>query len=1367
MSGKPYKPGPRKVLPNSGLVKTAPPSLLEKAKEPVESQLRAPIEEKKAEPKAVPAEAKPLLGLAKAVPAEAKTLLGLAKAVPAVPKEVRKLRVKTVEKPLPTFETEASEFKPADRYKMDEDDLTKLSEKYPETKTYVADQETNETKNPYHTDTKIYMPPTRRAFNTFIQDTYMDIFALPPLPDIADPDACQKLYSSTGEDGVKAFLYQKFIREYIRNASPYRGILVYHGLGSGKTCSAISAAEALFGTSNKKIIVMTPASLRGNFINEITFCGFRHFSFNNNWIKVKRDISKSPTLQLYMQSVLSLSDIYVKRIGQREDRSRRAIWLPDFSKTAEGTKPYSDLTAEEQSDIREQVLESINNRIKFINYNGISRKELLEYACNTDEKGNRIFDNAVIVIDEIHNLVRSMQGKLIQYLVKRGKRVRRYEPEDMTVDKWNPLHCGDVNAYNRPILFYKLLCDARNSKVIGLSGTPLINFPEEIGILSNLLAGYINCAEFYIATTDRSIINRVQEIADKDPRIDMVISTVGETGFKILISVFPEGYAKVNDDKGNFLGVKLVEDAQENVKEVFARLSATLKASGIPIRLAKRETIVGDKKQTIEEIEVKFIAYPRLPIDEETFRGQPIGLEAASGAGKRFVSGLESATGASRSTSGVFVNSITLDLNNEDVLKKRLTGLISYYKGSKDDYMPRANDHGVTKCPMSSYLFGKYTEVRKEEITKESTKDKEGGDVFATVELFSKKGVPSSYRFRSRAVCNFAFPKGIDRPFPNDADIQKELGAIDETQMGEAEVDPEKALDEEEEASVVTAKEEDKLADTLLEEEEKEEEEGESSLLENAAETLSAGVEAVVDAVAKQTEVTTKSYTERVNEAMKQLNANRGAYFSLDTTLPVENQLATYSPKLAIMLQRINDSPGSNLVYSQFKTVEGLGVLSIALKANGYKEIKLIEDPYTKQVTITDDSIASLMKGPGAEKRFITFTGEGTRNMRSVALNIFNGNFDKLPPAIKTVFLTANKGAGETTYETTKNKYGEICWVIAITGAGAEGISLKCVRGVHIYEPYWNMVRLEQVKGRAIRICSHADLPYEERTVDIYTYVTVFSNDQTPDQTILRTDGSQTSDEKVLVVSMKKEEINRKLIDVLKESAVDCALNYSENGGDITCFTIEGKETEYMFHPNLIDDIQITATGRGAIKKEIKEASTPALSIAPETGKLLPKKAQTLPLVVFKGANYIVDDITIGNPLYDPSIGPAKVLYMEKDVVLKNPVFMLSVNPLTGAYRIVKKYGDVMPVAPKVAMVAPKVAIEAPKVAIVAPKVAMVAPKVAIEAPKVAPKSSGVAESKEEEMIQLPSGSKITKSEYERLQREVKKSGPGGAAAGL
>ena len=64
-----------------------------------------------------------------------------------------------------------------------------------------------------------------------------------------DPDA------GVGQD-MKEFTlltHQKVVRDYINMLTPYRGLLLYHGLGSGKTCSSIAIAEGL--KSKKKILI--------------------------------------------------------------------------------------------------------------------------------------------------------------------------------------------------------------------------------------------------------------------------------------------------------------------------------------------------------------------------------------------------------------------------------------------------------------------------------------------------------------------------------------------------------------------------------------------------------------------------------------------------------------------------------------------------------------------------------------------------------------------------------------------------------------------------------------------------------------------------------------------------------------------------------------------------------------------------------------------------------------------------------------------------------------------------------------------------------------------------------------------------------
>lgn len=65
---------------------------------------------------------------------------------------------------------------------------------------------------------------------------------------------------------------QQFLSEYINPKTPYKSILVYHRIGAGKTCSAIQIAERW--KKLKQIVFVLPASLKGNFMNELRgLCG--------------------------------------------------------------------------------------------------------------------------------------------------------------------------------------------------------------------------------------------------------------------------------------------------------------------------------------------------------------------------------------------------------------------------------------------------------------------------------------------------------------------------------------------------------------------------------------------------------------------------------------------------------------------------------------------------------------------------------------------------------------------------------------------------------------------------------------------------------------------------------------------------------------------------------------------------------------------------------------------------------------------------------------------------------------------------------------------------------------------------------------
>jgi superfamily II DNA/RNA helicase len=59
---------------------------------------------------------------------------------------------------------------------------------------------------------------------------------------------------------------------------------------------------------------------------------------------------------------------------------------------------------------------------------------------------------------------------------------------------------------------------------------------------------------------------------------------------------------------------------------------------------------------------------------------------------------------------------------------------------------------------------------------------------------------------------------------------------------------------------------------------------------------------------------------------------------------------------------------------------------------------------------------------------------------------------------------------------------------LLISGAGAEGLDLKGTRLVQVMEPHWNLSRINQVIGRAVRHKSHSHLPENERNVEIQRF---------------------------------------------------------------------------------------------------------------------------------------------------------------------------------------------------------------------------------------------------------------------------------------
>ena len=115
------------------------------------------------------------------------------------------------------------------------------------------------------------------------------------------------------------------------------------------------------------------------------------------------------------------------------------------------------------------------------------------------------------------------------------------------------------------------------------------------------------------------------------------------------------------------------------------------------------------------------------------------------------------------------------------------------------------------------------------------------------------------------------------------------------------------------------------------------------------------------------------------------------------------------------------------------------------------------------------------------------------------------------------------------------NKDGHKIKVVLISRAGSEGIDLKFIRQVHILDPWYNMNRIEQIIGRAVRNQSHKDLKFDQRNVQIFMHGTILDNntEESADLYMYR------------VAEFKARQIGR-VSRVLKESAVDCILNHGQ-----------------------------------------------------------------------------------------------------------------------------------------------------------------------------------------------------------------------------
>jgi superfamily II DNA or RNA helicase len=237
---------------------------------------------------------------------------------------------------------------------------------------------------------------------------------------------------------------QRFIGRFLSPQCPYQSALLFHGVGVGKTCAAITVAENYLRTyPRRQVIIVAPRNIQP---------GFRRTIFDDEALQISEDdftpnVAKGCT-----------GDTYLKRTGTELEKEREVI--------------------------SRRIAQSINSRYIFMGY--IQFHRMIDDLLKGIPKG---LDEEVMVRQRDRILRREFSGRLV--IIDEAHNLRDNPAESADDDTDNPggdTELTESQAGKRltPTLI-KVLNAAEGMKLLLMSGTPMYNSYKEIIFLLNLL----------------------------------------------------------------------------------------------------------------------------------------------------------------------------------------------------------------------------------------------------------------------------------------------------------------------------------------------------------------------------------------------------------------------------------------------------------------------------------------------------------------------------------------------------------------------------------------------------------------------------------------------------------------------------------------------------------------------------------------------------------------------------------------------------------------------------------------------------------------------------------------------------------------
>ena len=243
--------------------------------------------------------------------------------------------------------------------------------------------------------------------------------------------------------------HQMFVRNFVSSLTPYNSLLLYHGLGTGKTCSAISVCEEMRSYNSqmgdmRRIIIVASPKVQENF--KIQLFDERKLKNINGLWNIKACTGNKFIKEINPMNMKGLNRIRV--IRQIKKIIRQFYHFQGYGQFSNYIK----------HSMNKKIVEGDSKKIKEKKQKKALKKE---------------FSNRMVVIDEIHNM--------------------RFNEEGSTKPK--------ESSEN----LIKLFSYSDNIKLLILSATPMFNSYLEIVWLLNILN--INDNRFPIS--EKEIFNKM------------------------------------------------------------------------------------------------------------------------------------------------------------------------------------------------------------------------------------------------------------------------------------------------------------------------------------------------------------------------------------------------------------------------------------------------------------------------------------------------------------------------------------------------------------------------------------------------------------------------------------------------------------------------------------------------------------------------------------------------------------------------------------------------------------------------------------------------------------------------------------------